>query len=235
MTWNVPRGNLTISLIFKIITITRLLAWLYYTWKNDTISYLIYWNNMGWRKKLRTRNGAAISTILIQTLQFFATTFIDNLGFCLSSRKRFNINDVIFYYVTTELGSNYNSHCELCVWPPRALTHSWYRLLIDATRLAWDACGISCQASCRASPSPCSVTVWFGRCLNRLSISSHTCSIGDKSGDIEDQAITNTFSWLRKFMMRRATCGLALSCWKVMFLPWPRMKGSTCGLTTSSR
>ena len=163
----------------------------------------------------------------------FVTTFIDNLELCPWGRKWFNINDVIFCDVTTQWGSNNSSPCQLCVLPPRALTHSWHRPPMDATRLAWNACGISCQTSCRASPSPCSVTGWFGRCLNRPSISSHTCSIGDKSGDIEGQDIID--ACLRKFMMRRATCGLALSCWKVMLLLWPRTKGGTCGLTTSSR
>ena len=114
------------------------------------------------QKKLCMRNGAAIFTILNQSLQFFVT-FIDNLGLCPCSRKWFNINDVIFYDVTTQWGSNNSSQCQRCVWPPRALTHSWHRRLVDATRLAWNACGISCQTSCL-----CDVT--FGRPDRGLSL-----------------------------------------------------------------
>ena len=42
----------------------------------------------------------------------FVTTFIDNLGLCPWSRKWFNINDVIFYDITTQWGSNNSSHCQ---------------------------------------------------------------------------------------------------------------------------
>jgi hypothetical protein len=53
---------------------------------------------------------------------------------------------------------------------------------------------------------------------------SHTCSMGDRSGERGDQGGTSTPASSRHCIDIRAICDLALSCWKRV-PSWPYIKG----------
>lgn len=69
------------------------------------------------------------------------------------------------------------------MWRPFAFTHAWQRRLIDATKVFRNAWRMLFQMLVKARAKSANVTGWFSKRRKRLSISSQTCSIGDKSGD----------------------------------------------------
>jgi len=113
--------------------------------------------------------------------------------------------------------------------------HATQRRLIDDTRLRTKACGMLFQMLTSAGPSSANVTGGFGSRRSLRSISSHKCSIGDRSGETAGQSNKLTFCCCKKFWTTRATWGLALSCCNVTLLPWFWMNGITCGWRISSR
>ena len=74
---------------------------------------------------------------------------------------------------------------------------------------------------------------WFWGPRKRRCISSQTCSIGDKSGDIAGQGRTLTFFWIKKSVTTSATSGRALSCCSVALCCCTN--GRTWGCMISSR
>ena len=85
-----------------------------------------------------------------------------------------------------------------------------------------------------AAPSSWRVVGFGRRFLTLLPSSSHTCSIGDKSGDFDGQPSTLTLFWARNVLVSPAVCGVALSCWNVRPGPLARRNGITTGLRISS-
>ena len=93
--------------------------------------------------------------------------------------------------------------------------HARQRRRIDVTSVLKNSWGIQFQILTSARDRSGNVNGWFWRPRNRRCISSHTCPIGDKSGDIADQGSTFTLFWVKKSMTTRATCGRALSYFSV--------------------
>ena len=70
-------------------------------------------------------------------------------------------------------------------------------------------------------------------CCSLLCKTSHTCSIGDKSGDRAGQSIVKMPELCRTALTALAVCGLALSCWRVS--PNSSQVGIMIGVITRSR
>ena len=101
------------------------------------------------------------------------------------------------------------------VCPPLESMHAWQRRRIDVASVLKNARGIPFQILTSAHDRSRNVNGWFWRPRNRRCISSHTCSIGDKSGDIAGQGSTFKLFWVKQSATTRATCGRALSCCNV--------------------
>ena len=133
----------------------------------------------------------------------------------------------------SETFSKQSSAHQYRVCPPLKSIHAWQRRRIDVTSVLKNACGIPFQILTRAHDKSGNVNGWFWRPRNRRCISSHTCSIGDKSGDIAVQGSTFTLFWVKKSVTTRTTCGLALSCCSVALRCCTN--GRTWGRMISSR
>ena len=72
----------------------------------------------------------------------------------------------------------------------------------------------SCTSACWSWRSVCG---WTGRWRTRRSSRSHTCSIGERSGDFDGHSMTSTLFACRYCVVSRAVCRRALSCWKIAF------------------
>ena len=72
-------------------------------------------------------------------------------------------------------------------------------------------------------------------CWTALPRTSHTCSIQLRSGDIAGHSKRLTLLACRNPSTILARCGLALSSWKMPFLPIGRRKGTTWGHKISSK
>ena len=91
------------------------------------------------------------------------------------------------------------------------------------------ACGMLLQSGTSASRNSCSVAGGFWPWRTRVPISSHKCSIGDRSGDNAGQGKTIMLFW--KTGQTRATWHLSLSCWKT----WSQFRCCRKGRTIASR
>ena len=93
------------------------------------------------------------------------------------------------------------------------------------------AIGMRVHSSCRTRSRSLTLLTSF-LSLTLLPRLSQRCSIGEISGDLAGQSNTFTLFVWRKFIVCRATCHRALSCWKIVACPW-RRNGSNAGWTIS--
>ena len=106
--------------------------------------------------------------------------------------------------------------------------------LLEFISLTILACGIAFHSCVRAFFSSFRLPVGTGQTLNLLSILSHWCSIGLRSGVFAGHGSTcmpRLASWA---VTTRAVCGVALSHMKVRTFGWFWNKANTCSLMTSS-
>ena len=116
--------------------------------------------------------------------------------------------------------------------PPLACNTARTRLDIDSINRGIRSCRILPHSCARACISSCRVCGAGWRLCTRRSKSSHECSVGFKSGDLDGQGSTVTFWLARKSTVAWAVCGRALSCWKTSI---PRfIAGSMRGVKSSS-
>ena len=120
------------------------------------------------------------------------------------------------------------------MWPPYAVTTAWHLFLIEKISFLHTSRGIASHSSKRASCSCWSDVGRLGRFLILRSSSSQRCSIGFRSGDFEGHGITGIPMLARWAVVRRAACGLALSCMNTRF-GLRTNSGTTVGLMTCSR
>jgi hypothetical protein len=101
------------------------------------------------------------------------------------------------------------------VCPPCTSVTALILLCMEFIRAFILLMGILSHSSNKAAPNWSRVAGAFRRPLTLLSISSHRCSIGDKSGLYGGQS-NGLMLWLgRKSWRTLATWGGALSCWKI--------------------
>ena len=118
-------------------------------------------------------------------------------------------------YQFSETFSKHSSAHQYLVCPPLESMHAWQWRLIDATSVLKNAWGIPFQILTSTLDRSGNINGWFWRPRKRHCISSQTCSIGDKSGEIAGQGSTLTLFWIKKLVTTSATCGRALSCCSV--------------------
>ena len=88
------------------------------------------------------------------------------------------------------------------------------------------------HSSRKATVSSWTLRGWGWRRLKRRPSMSHMCSMGLQSGEAAGHCKTLMLLAFRKFRVKRATCGRALSCWKVR--PWRWWNnGRTTGVNIS--
>ena len=101
------------------------------------------------------------------------------------------------------------------VCPPCTSVTALILLCMEFIRAFILLMGILSHSSNKAALNWSRVAVAFRCLLTLLSISSHRCSIGDKSGLYGGQS-SGLMLWLaRKSWQTLATWGRALSCWKI--------------------
>ena len=103
------------------------------------------------------------------------------------------------------------------VCPPADWITARQRRLIDRLYRLITSIGMlfhSCTSACWSWRSVCG---WTGRWRTRRSSRSHSCSIGERSGDFDGHSMTSTLFACRYCVVSRAVCGRALSCWKIAF------------------
>ena len=93
----------------------------------------------------------------------------------------------------------------------------------------WSFVGGILSHSCLMYSFSCS-TVRGLRCRILRFIMRHTFSMGDRSGLQAGQSSTRTLLLRSHAVVKRAECGLALSCWNKQGRPWKRhcLDGSMC-------
>lgn len=110
---------------------------------------------------------------------------------------------------------------------------AWHLCLIELMIRLMMFCGIFCHCWTNALRN------WLMlvglRARTRLPRASHTCSMGARSGDREGHSITSMLLAVKKFRVKRAVWGLALSCCRIPFCRCCCINGITTGVRMSSQ
>ncbi len=120
------------------------------------------------------------------------------------------------------------------IWCDHHLSHAAQHILLT---LSWSGCWLW-PVECWSTPLQwlCEVSGYWQELEHadiRRSRTSHTCSMGDMSGEYAGYARTGMFSASRNYVQILATWGCALSCCSMRW--WLGMNGTTMRLRISSR
>lgn len=148
-----------------------------------------------------------------------------SLQYC---RRNFCVTSLVSPVVTQSgIPAKNKMTLQYLVWAPLARIPARILLCIESIRTLIRLNGMLFHSCVNAAINWARLVGGFWRFLIRLSSSSHRCSMGDMSGLYGGHSRGWTLFAVRKSRQTLATCGRALSCWKIRL--WRLRSGRTCG------